>query len=95
MAITKKEVEQVCSLARLELSESEKDEFTYQLDSILKYVAKINELDTANILPTSHPIPLTNVMREDEIKESLPIEDVLANAPEAEKGHFRVPRVIG
>ncbi|MDI6736635.1 MAG: Asp-tRNA(Asn)/Glu-tRNA(Gln) amidotransferase subunit GatC [bacterium] len=94
MAITKKEVEQVCSLARLELSDSEKDEFTCQLDSILGYVAKINELETSNILPTSHPILLTNVLREDKVKESLPVEEVLANAPDAGKGHFRVPRII-
>ncbi len=94
MAITKKEVEQVCSLARLELSDSEKDEFTCQLDSILEYMAKINELETANILPTSHPIPLTNVLREDKVKESLPVEEVLANAPDAGKGHFRVPKIF-
>ena len=95
MSITKSEVEQVCSLARLELSEAEKDEFTCQLDSILGYVAKINELETSNILPTSHPIPLTNVLREDKVKESLSVEEVLANAPEAGKGHFRVPKIIG
>ncbi|MDI6782051.1 MAG: Asp-tRNA(Asn)/Glu-tRNA(Gln) amidotransferase subunit GatC [bacterium] len=94
MVITKKEIDRVCSLARLELSSSERDEFTCQIDSILGYVAKINELDTSDILPTSHPIPLTNVMREDEIGESLQIEDVMFNAPDAGRGYFRVPKII-
>lgn len=93
--ITCQDVEHVANLAYLDLNEDEKKEFTNQLDSILEYVAKINELNTSNILPTSHPIFLTNVMREDRVKESLPIEDVLTNAPESEKGYFSVPRIIG
>lgn len=95
MGITKEDVEHVCLLARLKLDEKEKDKFTHQLNNILNYAAKINELNTDNIPPTSHPLALTNVMREDKVKESLPIKDVLANAPEAEKEYFRVPRVIG
>lgn len=92
--ITCQDVEHVANLAYLDLNEDEKKEFTNQLDSILEYVDKINELNTSNILPTSHPIPLTNVMREDRVKGSLPVEDVLINAPESEKEHFRVPRII-
>lgn len=95
MSITKKEVEHVCLLARLNLEENEKEEFTHQLNNILNYVAKINELNTENIPPTSHPLALTNVMREDDIQNSLPVADVLANAPNEEKNQFKVPKVIG
>jgi aspartyl-tRNA(Asn)/glutamyl-tRNA(Gln) amidotransferase subunit C len=95
MGITKKDVEHVCLLARLKLKEEEKEEFSHQLNNILNYVAKINELDTENIPPTSHPLALTNVMREDEVHNSLPVAEVLANAPDEEKGQFKVPKVIG
>lgn len=95
MSITKKEVEHVCLLARLNLEENEKEEFTHQLNNILNYVAKINELNTENIPPTSHPLALTNVMREDDVQKSLSIADVLANAPDEEKNQFKVPKVIG
>jgi aspartyl-tRNA(Asn)/glutamyl-tRNA(Gln) amidotransferase subunit C len=95
MSITKKQVEHVCLLARLKLKDQEKEEFTHQLNNILNYVAKINELDTENIPPTSHPLALTNVMREDEVQNSLPIAEVLANAPDKEKDQFKVPKVIG
>lgn len=95
MSITKKEVEHVCLLARLNLEENEKEEFTHQLNNILNYVAKINELNTENIPPTSHPLALTNVMREDDVQNSLSVADVLANAPDEEKNQFKVPKVIG
>lgn len=92
--ITTQEVEYVARLALLGLNKDEKEEFTHQLDAILGYVAKINELDTTNILPTSHPLSLSNVMRKDKVEKSLTIEDVLANAPQQEKGFFKVPRII-
>ncbi|MBU4560918.1 Asp-tRNA(Asn)/Glu-tRNA(Gln) amidotransferase subunit GatC [bacterium] len=92
--ITKRDVEYVAKLARLKLSEKEKEKFTKQLDQILKYVDKLNELDTEKVKPTSHVLPLKNVFREDRVGESLKVEKVLENAPEKAKGFFKVPKVI-
>ena len=92
--ITRKEVEHVARLARLELSEGEKDLMTAQLDRILGYMDKLNELDMSQVEPTSHVIPMVNVMREDEAKPSLSPDDALANAPDRETPYFRVPRII-
>jgi len=94
MGITVQDVEHVANLARLNLSAEEKEQFAGQLDAILKYAEKLNELDTSNIEPTSHVLPLANVMREDEVRPSWPIEQVLANAPDEEDGHFKVPAVL-
>jgi aspartyl-tRNA(Asn)/glutamyl-tRNA(Gln) amidotransferase subunit C len=94
MSITVKDVEHVANLARLELSEQEKEQFAGQLNAILQYADKLNELDTADVEPTSHVLPLFNVMRDDEVRASLSIEDVLANAPEEEDGQFKVPAVL-
>lgn len=94
MSITIKEVEHVANLARLELSADEKEQFAGQLNAILKYAEKLNQLDTDGIEPTSHVLPLSNVMREDTVKPSWPIEKVLRNAPEEEDGHFKVPAVL-
>jgi len=92
--ITRKEVEHVARLARLELSEGEKDLMTGQLDRILGYMDKLNELETGGVEPTSHVIPMVNVMRDDEAKPSLSPDDALANAPDRETPYFRVPRII-
>jgi aspartyl-tRNA(Asn)/glutamyl-tRNA(Gln) amidotransferase subunit C len=94
MSITIKEVEHVANLARLELSEAEKEQFAGQLNAILKYAEKLNQLDTDGVEPTSHVLPLANVMRADEVKPSWPIEKVLLNAPEEEDGQFKVPAVL-
>jgi len=94
MSITIKDVEHVANLARLELSDEEKTTFAGQLNAILKYAEKLNELNTDGIEPTSHVLPLANVMREDEVKPSLPIEKVLLNAPEEEDGQIKVPAVL-
>ncbi|OMF34729.1 asparaginyl/glutamyl-tRNA amidotransferase subunit C [Paenibacillus sp. FSL H8-0548] len=94
MSITPKDVEHVARLARLELSDSEKDQFTEQLNAILKYAEKLNGLDTENVEPTSHVLPIKNVMRADEKRPSLPIEKVLLNAPDEEEGQFKVPAVL-
>ena len=94
MGITRKEVEYVAHLARLRLSEEEAEKFTSQLDQILSYFEKLQELDTSQVEPTSHPIPIVNAFREDEMKPSLDIEDVLANAPEKEGNFFKVPKII-
>lgn len=94
MKITKEEVEHVARLARLELTEEEKERMRAQLDSILQYMEKLNELDTAGVEPTSHAIPMVNVMREDELRPCLPQEEALANAPDRQDLFFRVPRII-
>lgn len=94
MSITVKDVEHVAQLARLGLSEHEKEQFAGQLNAILQYAEKLNELDTVGIEPTSHVLPLFNVMRDDEVRASLPIDEVLANAPEEEDGQFKVPAVL-
>lgn len=94
MSITVKDVEHVAKLARLHLNDAEKEQFTGQLNAILKYAEKLNELDTENIAPTTHVLQIKNVMREDESKPSLPIEKVLKNAPDEEDGQIRVPAVL-
>ena len=94
MKIDKKTVEYIAKLARLKLTEQEEKEFTGQLDKILAYIDKLNELNTDNIEPITHAVPMKNVFREDEVKRSLTQEEALSNAPEKDSGHFRVPRII-
>jgi len=94
MSITLKDVEHVAKLARLDLNEDEKSRFTEQLNNILQYAEQLNALDTDGVAPTSHPMPLVNVMREDEVRPSLPLEKVFRNAPDEEDGQFRVPAVL-
>ena len=94
MKITTKEVEYVAKLARLKLTEQEKELFTQQLDSILDYMGKLNELDTEKVPPTSHVLPLKNVMREDEVKDPHLQKEMLANAPERDDNFFSVPKII-
>ena len=94
MKITREEVEHVARLARLELTEEEKDLFTGQMDAILAYVDKLNELDTSGIVPTSHAVPMENAFREDQVRPSIGVDNALANAPERAEGFYRVPKVI-
>lgn len=94
MSISIKDVEHVANLARLELSDSEKEQFTGQLNAILKYAEKLNELDTDHVMPTSHAFEISNVTREDIEKPSLPIEKVLLNAPDDEDDQIKVPAVL-
>ncbi len=91
--ITVKDVENVAKLARLELTDDEKQKFTEQLDNILDYFNQLNELDTTGVEPLSHPIPIYNVMREDSPTEFKEREMILNNAPEEEDGYFRVPKI--
>ena len=95
MAITIKDVEHIAELARLKFSEKELDNFTHQLNEILSYVEKLNELDTENVEPLSHPVENTNVFRDDEVKPSVPTEEALKNAPDKNESFFKVPKVIG
>ena len=90
--ITIKDVEHVAKLARLELSEEEKEKFSKQLGDILKYVEQMNEVDTTGVEPMSHAIPMVNVMREDEVVSEHTKEELMANAPLKEDGFFSVPK---
>jgi aspartyl-tRNA(Asn)/glutamyl-tRNA(Gln) amidotransferase subunit C len=94
MEITREQVEHVAKLARLAISEEEKALFGRQLSSILTYVETLNRVDTAQVEPTSHVIPMQNVLREDVVKPSLSRDEVLANAPDSDAGCFRVPKII-
>jgi aspartyl-tRNA(Asn)/glutamyl-tRNA(Gln) amidotransferase subunit C len=94
MKITQQEVEHVARLARLEMSEQEKELLTDQLSNILTYVEKLNELDTTGVEPTAHVLDIKNVMRDDIVVESLSRERALANAPEKAAGHYKVPKII-
>ncbi len=94
MKISPEEVKRVADLARLEMTSEEVESMTQQLDGILSYVAKLNELDTEGVQPTTHAISIVNVFREDQVKPSLDREDVLANAPQQDGESFVVPKVI-
>jgi aspartyl-tRNA(Asn)/glutamyl-tRNA(Gln) amidotransferase subunit C len=94
MKITREEVAHVAKLARLDMGEDEMDQFTGQLNAILEYAGKLNHIETKDIVPTAHVLPLRNVFREDRVRAGLPRQEALANAPDEEDGMFRVPRVI-
>lgn len=94
MKITKEEVEHVALLARLKFSASEKERFTTQMNSILEYMEKLGELDTTHVEPTFHAVARTNVLREDGVKLSIPRDLCLSNAPDGDRGFFRVPKII-
>ncbi len=93
MAISREDVLHVSKLARLELSEAEVDKFTVQLGDILEYISKLDELDTGNVPPTAHVLEITNVFREDKVNAPR-IDSIEEMAPEFDKGHFLVPKVI-
>lgn len=95
MKITKEEVERVAKLARLELQSEEIDRMTSQLDGILGYVAKLDELNTQGVPATTHSQDGVNAFREDEVRDSLPREKALANGPLENGESFVVPKVIG
>jgi aspartyl-tRNA(Asn)/glutamyl-tRNA(Gln) amidotransferase subunit C len=90
----KMDIEKVARLARLDLSEQERETLGNQLEQILNYMEQLNRLDTTGIEPTSHAIPVYNAFREDEAKPSFPKEEILGLGPEEEEGHFKVPRII-
>jgi aspartyl-tRNA(Asn)/glutamyl-tRNA(Gln) amidotransferase subunit C len=94
LAISREEVEHVALLARLGLSDAELRTLADQLSAILDHMRVINQLDTSDIPPTAQVIPLRNVMRADEPRPSLPVADVLQNAPDQDGGYFRVPPVL-
>jgi aspartyl-tRNA(Asn)/glutamyl-tRNA(Gln) amidotransferase subunit C len=92
--ISLEDVDHVARLARLELSAADKERMRRELDGILSYIDKLRALDTRDVEPTSHAVPVTNVMRDDVERPSLPQEDMLANAPDRHRDMFRVPRII-
>jgi aspartyl-tRNA(Asn)/glutamyl-tRNA(Gln) amidotransferase subunit C len=89
-----RDVEHVARLSRLALTDREKERMRRELDGILSYIDKLCALDTADVPPTSHAVPMTNVMREDEPRPSLSQDEMLANAPERSGEFFRVPKII-
>jgi aspartyl-tRNA(Asn)/glutamyl-tRNA(Gln) amidotransferase subunit C len=94
MALTAAEVEHIAHLARLHLTDKEKERFREQLSSILEHVARLQALETAEILPTSSVLPESGRLRPDEVQPGLEREALLSNAPETEGGQFRVPPVL-
>lgn len=94
MRLTREDIESVAHLSRLELSEEEKDKLTGHINKLLENFEKLQELDTTDVEPTSHVIPVSNVFREDTARPSLPAEDVLANGPQVADNCFVVPRVV-
>lgn len=95
MALTRHQVEHIAELAKLQLTQDEIDRMTLQLSAILDYAARLQELDTDAISPTASVVPLHNVMRQDQVRTSLPREDALVNAPDTdERGEFFRVRAI-
>jgi aspartyl-tRNA(Asn)/glutamyl-tRNA(Gln) amidotransferase subunit C len=93
--ISRDEVARVAALARIELRPEEVDRLAGELDVIVESIARVREVATPDVPATSHPLPMTNVFREDVPEPALPVEDVLAGAPEAEDGRFAVPQILG
>lgn len=91
--ITKKDVEHLGWLARIELRDQEKEEYTGQLNSVLDYFNKLDEIDP-EVPPTYHVVECINIFREDIAKESLDQKDALKNAPKKENGYFKAPRIV-
>lgn len=92
--LTIAEVDHVALLSRLDLSLEEKELYGDQLSKILEYARMLDELDTGDVPPTAHVMPLKNVYREDRVEEHLPLEKALQNAPEREGNFFKVPRIV-
>ena len=94
MRLTSQEIDHIALLARLDLSSDERERAATELSQILEHFEQLAQLDTQNIEPTSHVIPVVNVLREDVVRAGLPIEAVLQNAPEHAANQFQVPRVV-
>ena len=91
--ITVKDVEHVAKLARLELTEAEKEKFATQLGDVLKYVEQMNEVDTSSVEPMAHAVDFVNVMRDDVVKYEQTKEELMKNAQDEEDGFFKVPKI--
>jgi aspartyl-tRNA(Asn)/glutamyl-tRNA(Gln) amidotransferase subunit C len=93
--VSRSDVEHVATLSRLALTDDEIEQLIGELGAILDYAAEVSALDTADVPPTAHPLPLVNVFRPDDPRPGLDRDEVLAQAPAAEDGQFRVPRILG
>lgn len=94
MKVTKKDLADVAVLSRLSIAEGETEKYLGQLDAFLQYVENLEGVDTENVQPTTYALPMQNVFREDEIKPSLEREVALSNAPLADDGYFKVPKIL-
>jgi aspartyl-tRNA(Asn)/glutamyl-tRNA(Gln) amidotransferase subunit C len=94
MILSLAEVEHIAMLARLDLSQAEKERYRLQLSAILDYAARLRELDTSGIPPTSSVLPDRSVLRPDQPRPGLPLDELLRNAPEQQRGQFKVPPVL-
>ena len=94
MKVTKADLQNVAVLSRLAIPADQEDKYIDQMDKILTYMDNLSELDTENVKPTTYALPMQNVFRKDEVKESLDREAALANAPLKEDGYFKVPKVL-
>ncbi|CAM3702347.1 Asp-tRNA(Asn)/Glu-tRNA(Gln) amidotransferase subunit GatC [Isoptericola cucumis] len=93
--ISRDEVARVAALARIDLRPEEVDRLAGELDVIVESIARVSEVATPDVPATSHPLPMTNVFREDVPVPALPVADVLASAPDAQDGRFAVPQILG
>lgn len=94
MRLSQQQVEHIALLSRLKLTDEERERMTTQLNDIMGFFEQLGELETSDVEPTSHVIPMSNVLRADEVRPSLPVDDVLESAPERAGDTFRVPRVV-
>ncbi|MDE3087692.1 MAG: Asp-tRNA(Asn)/Glu-tRNA(Gln) amidotransferase subunit GatC [Acidobacteriota bacterium] len=93
--LTRQETAHVARLARIALTDEELEQFAGQLAAVLEHAAAVSALETEGVPPTAHPLPLRNVLRPDEVRPCLDRDEVLSQAPAAEEGRFRVPRILG
>ena len=88
------DIEHLAKLARLKLTDAEKELFSKQMGTVIKYIEKLSELDTKNVEPTAHVLGLNNVFRDDAVKKSLTVQDPINDFPAHSKGHYEVPKII-
>ena len=88
------DIEHLAKLARLKLTDAEKELFSKQMGTVIKYIEKLSELDTKNVEPTAHVLGLNNVFRDDAVKKSLTAQDPINDSPAHSKGHYEVPKII-
>lgn len=94
MKLSKQEIEHIAKLARLDLTEKEKEKYSEQLSAILDYVEKLQGVDVKDVKPTSQVTGLTNIMREDKVEESGIADELIAGAPEQGEGYIKIPKVF-
>jgi|TARA_B100001750_G_scaffold160189_1_gene129159 aspartyl-tRNA(Asn)/glutamyl-tRNA(Gln) amidotransferase subunit C len=88
------DIEHLAKLARLKLTDAEKELFSKQMGTVIKYIEKLSELDTKNVEPTAHVLGLNNVFRDDAVKKPLTVQDPINDSPAHSKGHYEVPKII-